>query len=130
MKKTALIVFLFFVASNTSIAQKKPASSFCGTWVNTQYEYYKKLGASQEFLYNISPWTLNVDTFGKCTVQLLFERRWELGYPVRENTWNNGVTYYYKSHKVWLRTIKDHDSLLVYCNSGMQYAGIIFRSYN
>ncbi len=130
MIKSTLIILLFFIIISLSRAQNKKVPTSYGLWINTQYEYYKKQGVSEAFLYRISPWFLYIDSSGKCTVHLLFERKLELGYPISQEEYFDEVKYHYKkNYNVWLYTIKGNDSLLVYGNGMMKDAGIIFRKY-
>jgi hypothetical protein len=126
-----LIAFLLLISVNNGFAQNKPTSSITGWWVNTQYAYFKNQPQAEQVLYHISPWFIQIDSSGKCTVKLTYEQQSDAGYPINQKASYNGSEYHYrKGCDIWLYTVKDNDSLLVYSNGITPGAGIIFKRYN
>ncbi|OJU74561.1 MAG: hypothetical protein BGO09_02920 [Bacteroidetes bacterium 47-18] len=130
MKRKICLLLLLVVLADNSFTQNKVISPLAGWWVNTQYEYFKDEMKADNILYNISPWFLYIDSLGRCTVVPLFEQRTDLGSPVSEKSLDDRLIYHYrKNYDVWLYTIADNDSLLIYSNGITPGAGIIFKRH-
>jgi hypothetical protein len=128
MKIIFLTLFMFATFTKIGLAQKRDISPIAGWWINTQYEYYKSHSKSEEILYHISPWFIHIDSFGYCTVELLFEQRVKKGYPTitSKDVIDGTMTFQYKN--ICLYTVKGNDSLLVYRgNTTPPGSGTIFK---
>lgn len=130
MKQTFIALLLIILKPLYSIAQAGHPPPICGRWVNTQYEHFKMQGMPETFLFRISPWFLHIDSSGRCTVELLFERKSELGLPVSKSETSDGWEYQYKkAHNTLIYSIRGNDSFIVYSTGSMKGWGIIFKKY-
>lgn len=128
MKIPVLIIFLFSFC--TAFAQTKKISWMTGQCVNTQFVQFRNQHKNEAILYNISPWFINIDSFGRCSIILKFEQKSDMGFPIDSSNWYGLPGYHYKkNYNVWLSNVKDTDSLLVYSNGITPGAGIIFKRY-
>lgn len=124
---------MFAASTEIGLAQKRAISPIAGWWVNAQYEYYASHSTSEEILYHISPWFIQVDSFGYCTVEYLYEQRAKLGYPTStsKDPIDKTITFQYKN--IFLYTVKGNDSLLIYrgkADNTPPGTGTIFKRYN
>lgn len=126
--KKVIQVFMFVFIAKVDIAQSNATSPFCGRWVNTQYDYCKRIDPTGKLTYKVSPWYINVDSVGKCRIEFQFEHETTFGYPVEKDSKFGHITYHYrKRYDFWLYTIEGHDSLLIYNKCNTPGTGIVFR---
>lgn len=131
MKNGVIISIALLLITNIAFAQKSILSPLKGRWVNTQYEYFTNHPQLEKIMNNISPWFISIDSTGRCTIELLQEQRADVGYPIASKNVQGVIEYHYKKHyDVFLYSVRNNDSLLIYSNGITPGAGIVFKRYN
>ncbi|HMJ47485.1 MAG TPA: hypothetical protein VK498_09155, partial [Ferruginibacter sp.] len=112
------------IYKHTSFCQYE---NFKGRWINTQYENYKKSGAPEYILNNITPQYIDIDYNGNCIINIRSEQRTVVGKPFKKSTFGHIEQLAYKKYYTfYLTQVKDSIDLITFSYNS---ASIIFSRY-